>query len=88
LKRSSKALTANNLDEIRLKPLKTNLVRASSRLSKHPLKKEDITTTRRYSLKDEQWEQITGSGGYIDTKAKDNQLFIEDVLCRYRTGIP
>jgi Protein of unknown function (DUF1822) len=38
LKRFLKALTDKNLDEVRLKPLKTNLVRAFSRLSKHPLR--------------------------------------------------
>jgi transposase len=49
-------------------------------------------TTRRYGLKDEQWEQIKdllpGSEGYIGTTAKDNRLFVEAVLYRYRTGIP
>jgi transposase len=48
-------------------------------------------TTRRYGLKDEQLEKIKdllpGSGGYMGTTAKDNRLFIEAVLYRYRTGI-
>jgi transposase len=48
--------------------------------------------TRRYGLKDEQWEKIKdllpGSEGYIGTTAKDNRLFVEAVLYRYRTGIP
>jgi transposase len=47
---------------------------------------------RRYALTDEQWEKIQeglpGSEGYVGGTAKDNRLFIETVLYRYRAGIP
>ena len=47
---------------------------------------------RRYGLKDEQWEQIKdllpGREGSVGVTAKDNWLFIEAVLYRYRAGIP
>lgn len=47
---------------------------------------------RRYALRDEQWEKIKeglpGSEGYVGGTAKDNRLFIEAVLYRYRAGIP
>ena len=49
-------------------------------------------TTRRYSLSDEQWEQIkgllAGKAGDVGATAKDNRLFVEAVLYRYRAGIP
>ena len=48
-------------------------------------------TTRRYALRDDQWQRIehllpgrVGTGGVT---AKDNRLFVEAVLYRYRAGI-
>lgn len=47
---------------------------------------------RRYSLPDDQWEDIKdilpGREGYVGVRAKDNRLFVEAVLYRYRSGIP
>ena len=47
---------------------------------------------RRYALRDNQWDRIKdivpGRGGSIGVTAKDNRLFIEAVLYRYRAGIP
>jgi transposase len=49
-------------------------------------------TTRRYALRDDQWERIKdllpGRHGYVGVTAKDNRLFVEAVLYRYRAGIP
>ena len=49
-------------------------------------------TTRRYVLRDDQWERIRGLlPGRMETRgvtAKDNRLFVEAVLFRYRAGIP
>jgi transposase len=46
----------------------------------------------RYALRDEQWERIEGllpgREGHIGVTAKDNRLFVEAVLYRYRAGIP
>ncbi len=48
--------------------------------------------TRRYALRDDQWERIEGllpgRKETVDVTAKDNRLFVEAVLYRYRTGIP
>lgn len=48
--------------------------------------------SRRYGLRDDQWDRIKsglpGSAGHVGVTAKDNRLFIEAVLYRYRTGIP
>ncbi len=48
--------------------------------------------TRRYALRDDQWERIKdflpGQPGYVGANGKDNRLFIEAVLYRYRAGIP
>ena len=48
--------------------------------------------TRRYGLRDDQWERIKGLlPGREDTvgvTAGDNRLFVEAVLYRYRAGIP
>lgn len=45
----------------------------------------------RYALKNEQWDRIKdllpGRKGYVGVKAKDNRLFVDAVLYRYRTGI-
>ena len=47
---------------------------------------------RRHSLRDDQWERIRnflpGREGTVGVTAKDNRLFVEAVLYRYRTGIP
>ena len=48
-------------------------------------------TTRRYALRDDQWERIEdvlpGRAGHIGVRARDNRLFVEAVLYRYRAGI-
>ena len=48
--------------------------------------------TRRYALRDDQWDRIKdllpGREGHVGVTAKDNRLFIEAVLYRYRAGIP
>jgi transposase len=48
--------------------------------------------TRRYGLRDDQWERIKnllpGRKGTVGVTAKDNRLFVEAVLYRYRAGIP
>jgi transposase len=47
---------------------------------------------RRYALHDDQWERIKdllpGREGYVGANAKDNRLFVEAVLWRYRSGAP
>jgi len=49
-------------------------------------------TTRRYALRDDQWERVKdmlpGKPGDVGVTAKNNRLFVEAVLYRYRTGIP
>ena len=49
-------------------------------------------TTRRYALRDDQWRRIEqllpGRVGAVGVTAKDNRLFVEAALYRYRTGIP
>jgi transposase len=49
-------------------------------------------TVRRYALRDDQWDRIKellpGSEGWVGVTARDNRLFIEAVLYRYRAGIP
>jgi transposase len=49
-------------------------------------------TTRRYALRDDQWERIKdllpGREGSLGVTAKNNRLFVEAVLYRYRAGIP
>ena len=48
-------------------------------------------TKRRYALRDDQWEQIKdwlpGREDTVGVTAKDNCLFVEAVLYRYRAGI-
>lgn len=48
--------------------------------------------TRRYGLRDDQWERIEhllpGRADTVGVTAKDNRLFVEAVLYRYRAGIP
>lgn len=51
-----------------------------------------MNTSRRYALTDSQWERIKdllpGRAGSVGVTAKDNRLFVDAVLYRYRTGIP
>lgn len=46
---------------------------------------------RCYALRDDQWTKIKnllpGTVGHVGVTAKDNRLFIEAVLYRYRAGI-
>ena len=48
--------------------------------------------TRRYALRDDQWERIRdllpGRAGQPGAQARDNRLFVDAVLYRYRAGIP
>ena len=47
---------------------------------------------RRYGLHDDEWDRIKdllpGRDGDVGVTAKDNRLFVEAVLYRYRTGMP
>ena len=47
---------------------------------------------RRYGLRDDQWDRIKellpGREGTVGVTAKDNRLFVEAVMYRYRAGIP
>ncbi len=47
---------------------------------------------RRYALRDDQWERIKdllpGREGHVGVTARNNRLFVEAVLYRYRAGIP
>ena len=47
---------------------------------------------KRYALRDDQWDRIKdllpGREGTVGVTAKDNRLFVEAVLYRYRAGIP
>jgi transposase len=49
-------------------------------------------TPRRYGLRDDQWARIEdllpGRVGHVGGTARDNRLFVEAVLYRYRAGIP
>ena len=49
-------------------------------------------TQRRHALREDQWERIKdllpGRPGQVGVTARDNRLFVEAVLYRYRTGIP
>ena len=46
---------------------------------------------RRYALRDDQWNRIApllpGKAGDVGVTARDNRLFVEAVLYRYRAGI-
>ena len=48
--------------------------------------------TKRYALRNDQWERIKdllpGRKETVGVTARDNRLFVEAVLCRYRAGIP
>ena len=45
-----------------------------------------------YGLRDDQWawieDKLPGRVGYVGVTSKDNRLFVEAVLYRYRAGIP
>jgi transposase len=47
---------------------------------------------KRYGLREDQWQKIKdmlpGRVGHVGGTAKDNRLFVEAVLFRYRAGIP
>jgi transposase len=47
---------------------------------------------RRYALRDDQWRRIEpllpGREGTVGVTAKDNRLFVEAVLYRFRAGVP
>jgi hypothetical protein len=47
---------------------------------------------RRYALRDDQRDKIedilAGREGHVGVTAKDNRLFVEAVLYRYRADIP
>jgi transposase len=47
---------------------------------------------KRYALRDDQWERIKdflpGREDTVGVTAKDNRMFVEAVLYRYRAGIP
>ena len=49
------------------------------------------SVTRRYALTDSQWNQIKdllpGRSGHVGATAKNNRLFVDAVLYRYRAGI-
>jgi len=46
---------------------------------------------KRYGLREDQWQRIKdllpGREGHVGRTAKDNRLFVEAVLYRYRAGI-
>ena len=48
--------------------------------------------TKRYALRNDQWERIKdllpGREQIVGVTARDNRLFVEAVLYRYRAGIP
>lgn len=48
--------------------------------------------TRRYALRDDQWDRLKdmlpGREDTVGVTAKDNRLFVDAVLYRYRAGIP
>jgi len=47
---------------------------------------------KRYGLREDQWEKIEdllpGRGETVGVTAKNNRLFVEAVIYRYRSGIP
>ena len=54
------------------------------------MQRGNAMTTRRYALRDDQWERIKddlpGREGHVGVTARDNRLFVEAVLYRYRSG--
>ncbi len=53
---------------------------------------EEGPVTRRYGLRDDHWARmehlLPGRVGHVGGTARDNRLFVEAVLYRYRAGIP
>lgn len=51
-----------------------------------------MTQPQRYALRDDQWERIEkllpGQKGTVGVTAKNNRLFVDAILYRYRSGIP
>ena len=51
-----------------------------------------MSTSRRYALRDDQWGRIEpllpGRPDTVGVTARDNRLFVEAVIYRYRAGIP
>ena len=47
---------------------------------------------RRYGLRDDQWDRmkdfLPGRLGHVGVTARDNRLFVEGVLYRFRAGVP
>jgi transposase len=47
---------------------------------------------RRYAIRDDQWDRIRnmlpGRAGHVGVTARDNRLFADAVIYRYRAGIP
>ena len=47
--------------------------------------------TKRYAFRDDQWERIKeslpGCEGHVGMTARDNWVFVQAVLCRYRVGL-
>ncbi len=48
---------------------------------------------RRYALRDDQWERLEqfglpGQRSHVGVTARDNRLFVEAVLYRFRAGVP
>ena len=48
---------------------------------------------KRYALRDDQWQRLRqmslpGDSGHVGATAKDNRLFVDAVLYRFRAGIP
>ena len=47
---------------------------------------------KRYALRNDQWDRIKellpGREGHVGGTSKDNRLFVEAVIYRYRAGIP
>ena len=46
----------------------------------------------RYALRDDQWirirDMLPGRAGTVGANGRDNRLFVEAILYRYRTGVP
>jgi len=47
---------------------------------------------RRYAIRDDQWDRIKdilpGRAGHVGVTARDNRLFVDAVIYRYRAGVP
>ena len=47
---------------------------------------------RHYAVRDDQWDRIKdilpGREGHVGVTARDNRLFVDAVIYRYRAGIP